>query len=40
MAPVYGDVGIGASDGYEPLVIDKGEGVYVYDKLGNRYIVW
>ena len=26
------------SDGYEPLVIDKGEGVYVFDKLGNRYI--
>ena len=26
------------SDGYEPLVINKGEGVYVFDKLGNRYI--
>ena len=26
------------SDGYEPLVIDKGEGVYVFDKLGNQYI--
>lgn len=26
------------SDGYEPLVIDRGEGVYVFDKLGNRYI--
>ena len=26
------------SDSYEPLVIDKGEGVYVFDKLGNRYI--
>ena len=26
------------SDDYEPLVIHKGEGVYVFDDLGNQYI--
>ncbi len=26
------------SDDYKPLVIDKGEGVYVFDDLGNQYI--
>ena len=26
------------ADDYDPLIIDKGRGVYVYDCDGNRYI--